>query len=83
MVTPEDKNSSQNLSFEEALIELEDIVKKLEGGNLPLESAIELYSRGNFLKSYCEKKLSEAKLKVEQIVISQDSSISLNPMEIK
>ncbi len=82
MVTSEDKNSVKSLSFEEALAELEDIVRKLESGNIPLESAIDLYSRGNFLRSYCEKRLAEAKLRVEQVVVSQDGNIELKPAEI-
>jgi exodeoxyribonuclease VII small subunit len=82
MVSNEDKNSAKNLSFEEALAELEDIVRKLESGNIPLESAIDLYTRGNFLRSYCDKRLAEAKLRVEQVVVSQDGNIELKAAEI-
>lgn len=82
MVATEDKNFAKNLSFEEALAELEDIVRKLESGNIPLESAIDLYSRGNSLRSYCEKRLTEAKLRVEQVVVSQDGNIELKSTEI-
>jgi len=83
MVASEDKNTTKNLSFEDALVELEDIVKKLESGNLPMETAIELYGRGNFLKAHCEKKLTEAKLKVEQIVVAQDNSVQLQPADLE
>jgi exodeoxyribonuclease VII small subunit len=82
MVVVAEQNSIENLSFEGALAELEDIVRKLESGNIPLESAIDLYSRGNFLRSYCEKRLAEAKLRIEQIVVSQDGNIELKPVEI-
>lgn len=75
---PEQKQlDKDNLSFEEALRELEKIVSQLEDGSVALDSAIELYSRGTFLKNYCEEKLVEAKLKVEQIVVAQDGTINL------
>lgn len=61
-------NTDQSLSFEVAIRELEDIVRKLESGNIELEKAIELYSRGAELRTICDQKLKEAKLKVEQIV---------------
>lgn len=56
------------MSFEEALAELEGIVKKLEGGEAPLEESIAIYERGAALKAHCESKLKTAELKVEQIV---------------
>ncbi len=62
------KNEIKNLSFEQSLSELEDIVRKLESGSAELESAIDLYSRGMALKEHCEQILSRAKLKVEKII---------------
>lgn len=59
---------SNPASFEQALKELEVIVRKLEGGNVELEQAIEDYTRGMQLKELCEKKLNEAKLKVERVM---------------
>ena len=56
------------MSFEEALAELEGIVKKLEGGEAPLEESIAIYERGAALKAHCQSKLKSAELKVEQIV---------------
>ena len=58
---------SKNLSFEEALKELEEIVNSLERGDVSLEDAIEAYERGSMLKNQCEKRLKEAKMKVEKI----------------
>ncbi len=55
------------LSFEKAITELETIVSKLEKGQVELEHAIEFYTRGAALKAHCEKKLTEAKLKIETI----------------
>ena len=62
----------KNLSFEQALGELEGIVRKLEGGQADLESAITDYERGNSLRKACEEKLSQAKLKVEKIISSEN-----------
>ncbi len=56
------------MSFEEALAELEVIVKKLEQGDVDLEQSITIYERGAALKSHCEARLKAAELKVEQIV---------------
>jgi len=71
----------ENLSFEEALKELETIVKRLEEGKVNLEDAIGAYERGSQLKAHCEKKLRDAKMRVEQIVVGQDGQISTKPAE--
>ena len=63
---------SKNLSFEEALKELEEIVNSLERVDVSLEDAIEAYERGSMLKNQCEKRLKEAKMKVEKIQSSQN-----------
>ena len=57
------KNNISNLSFEEALEELENITESFEDGNSTLENAVNLYNRGVLLKKHCEKKLQEAKKK--------------------
>lgn len=69
------------LSFEDALRELEGIVRQLEQGNVPLEQAIAAYERGSALKQHCERKLAEAKAKVEKIVIRGDGAIGTAPMD--
>ncbi len=56
------------MSFEEALAELEGIVKQLEAGEVELEKSIAIYERGAALKARCESRLKSAELKVEQIV---------------
>lgn len=56
------------MSFEEALAELELIVRQLEAGDVELEKSIAIYERGAALKSLCEARLKSAELKVEQIV---------------
>lgn len=66
----------ESLSFEEALSELEQIVSSLEAGKMPLEEAIEGYTRGSELKAYCEKKLQQAKLKVEKLQMKENGEIA-------
>ncbi len=56
------------LSFEDALAELERIVRGLEGGQQRLEDAITAYERGSALRQHCEAKLREAEMRVERIV---------------
>jgi exodeoxyribonuclease VII small subunit len=55
------------LTFEKALAELEQIVRSLEGGNVPLEESISIYARGEALKSHCDKLLRVAEAKVDKI----------------
>lgn len=64
------------LSFEAAMKELETIVRALESGSADLDKAIGDYQRGNALKTHCLAKLNEAKLKVEQIQMKADGSIT-------
>ena len=67
------------LSFEEALQELEQIVKRLEGGTGKLDDAIQSYERGTLLKRHCETKLREAQARVDKIVIAADGSVKAEP----
>ncbi len=67
------------LSFEDALAELERIVKGLEGGQQKLEDAIGAYERGAALRAHCEAKLAEADARVQAIVAAADGSLSLRP----
>jgi exodeoxyribonuclease VII small subunit len=57
------------MSFEEAMRELEAVVTKLERGDVALEESIRLYERGAELKARCEAKLKEAEEKVAQITL--------------
>jgi len=58
----------EKMTFEEALGELEGIVRQLETGDVELEKSIAIYERGAALKAHCEGRLKSAELKVEQIV---------------
>ena len=57
----------ENLSFEEALKELEGIVHKLETGDATLDTSIELYERGNQLRARCAERLDQAQARIEAI----------------
>lgn len=71
----------KKMSFEEALLELEEIVQKLEHGNAPLEESINIYQRGAALKAHCERKLKDAQLKVEKIVIDAGGQAGTAPFD--
>ena len=59
----------EEMSFEEAMGELEQVVRNLEMGNVPLDQSIQLYERGAALKARCEAKLKQAEEKVAQITL--------------
>ena len=63
------------MSFEDALAELQTLVKSLEKGDSKLDDAIAAYQRGVDLKRHCEAKLRDAQLKVEKIVINAEGTI--------
>lgn len=57
--------SEKELTFETALAELESIVEKMEGGQLPLEQSLAAYKRGAELLQFCQKQLQEAQQQVK------------------
>jgi exodeoxyribonuclease VII small subunit len=59
-----------NLPFEKALDELEQIVRRLERGEVPLEESIQIYERGEALKRHCESLLKRAEARIEKITLS-------------
>ena len=70
------------MSFEDALAELEGIVRRLEGGQVKLDDAIQSYERGAQLKRHCEKKLNEAQQRVDRIVIGPEGSVAVEPAKL-
>jgi exodeoxyribonuclease VII small subunit len=71
----------EKMNFEDALSELEGIVRSLETGQAPLEDSISAYERGVALKKHCESKLKDAREKVEKITIQSDGSIGAEPLD--
>jgi exodeoxyribonuclease VII small subunit len=61
-----------DLTFEKALAELEEIVGRLERGDVPLAESIVFYERGEALRAHCEKLLGEAETRVEKIRVGDD-----------
>jgi len=68
------------MSFEAALAELEQIVKRLEAGQESLEDAIKAYERGAALKRHCEGKLAEAEQRVQMIVERGEGAVETRAM---
>lgn len=72
-----------SLSFEQALAELEKIVRDLETGKAGLEDSIKFYERGVSLRQHCEAKLKDAQLRVEKITLNAQGDIKTEPFETK
>lgn len=64
------------LGFEEALAELEKLVRQLEDGKAKLDDAIGAYERGAHLRRHCEAKLREAQSRIEKIAVGADGKVS-------
>ena len=69
------------MSFEDALAELEQIVRTLESGQQKLEDAITAYERGAALRQHCEAKLAEAEARVAAIVERADGTLGTRTIE--
>jgi exodeoxyribonuclease VII small subunit len=57
----------RDLTFEEAFAQLEQVVQRLEAGELPLDEALSLYERGRSLARHCQARLDEAELRLTQV----------------
>lgn len=69
------------LSFENAMGELEQIIRNLENGKISLEESISAYERGVALKNHCEAKLNDARMKIEKISLGPNGALSVQPFE--
>jgi exodeoxyribonuclease VII small subunit len=70
------------MTFEDAMNELEAVVGQLEQGSVPLEESIALYARGAELRAYCEEKLKAAEDRVAEITQGADGSLRARPVDI-
>lgn len=70
----------KQLSFEEALLKLENIVRELESGRIKLDDAVSAYEQAIKLKKFCEQKLQSAQLKIEKIEITPDGNLQTTPL---
>ena len=70
------------LSFEQAVSELENIVARLERGDVPLDQSIEIYERGEALKKHCETLLSAAEARIEKIRVDRNGkAVGTEPLD--
>lgn len=74
---------SEKISFEEAIIKLEDRVKKLEGGNMSLDAALEAFEEAVGLVRLCNDKLEKAEARVRILTENADGSISDAPFDLQ
>jgi exodeoxyribonuclease VII small subunit len=82
MSDPTESPVIASMSFEDALAELEQIVRRLEAGQVRLDDAIQCYERGAQLKQHCEQKLNEAQQRVDRIVVGPDGAVSAQPAKL-
>jgi len=80
---PKKNDDITKLSFEDALGELETIVRDLESGSRKLDEAIDAYERGATLKKHCEGKLSEAQTRIDKISLSPDGTMQTEPAKFE
>ena len=73
--------STGKKSFEEAINELEEIVDKLEKGELSLDESIELFQRGMELSKYCSGKLDDVEKKISVLIEDDKGNITEKPLE--
>lgn len=71
----EDQKTISELSFEEALKALEQVVRRLEGGEVPLDESIDLYERGENLRAHCQSRLNAAQARIEKIVAGEGGTV--------
>jgi exodeoxyribonuclease VII small subunit len=82
MTDPQIPADIARLGFEDALKELEEIVRALEQGKGKLEDAIRSYERGAALKAHCERKLAEAEARIERIALGADGVPRVEPARL-
>jgi len=72
------------MSFEAAMAELEQIVAKLEKGDVELEESIAIYERGEALRNHCDGLLKKAEAKVEKITLNADGKpTGMEPLDVE
>ena len=74
----------KDLSFEQALKELEGIVSRLERGDVALEESITIYERGEALRGHCDRVLKQAEARIEKLTFNADGSPSgTQPLDVE
>jgi len=84
MTEPAEHSDIKDMSFEQALKELEAIVDRLEKGNVELEASIRIYERGEALKAHCDALLRKAEAKVEKISLNANNQpTGTEPLDVE
>ena len=78
----ENMTDNQNLSFEDALAELEKIVQQLEGNSDSLADSVALFKRGRSLAETCQTMLDKAELQITKLNQAEDGSQTLEPLDV-
>lgn len=79
-----DSTALSALPFEKALAELEQIVSRLERGDVPLEESIAIYERGEALKKHCDALLKKAEARIEKITVGPDGQVAgTEPLDVE
>ena len=73
----------KDMNFEAAMAELEQVVRQLEEGKVPLEDAISAYEKGTALKARCDELLNSARMKVEEIYKEKNGEVKTTPSELE
>jgi exodeoxyribonuclease VII small subunit len=76
-------DKTDELSFEEGMKRLEDIVETMEGGELPLETLMEKFEEGTRLAKVCEDQLAKASVRIQQIEKTPAGEIATKPFEAR
>ncbi|MDI9348892.1 MAG: exodeoxyribonuclease VII small subunit [Candidatus Symbiobacter sp.] len=80
MTEPSAETKFEDISFEDALRQLDEVVKRLEAGQDKLDDALAYYERGMALRQYCAVKLAAAQARIDRIEIGAEGQITLKPM---
>ena len=79
---PAQNAGGKELSFEEALKKLEEIVESMESDELPLETLLARFEEGTRLAKICQSKLTEAELKIQQLETNASGELTLKPVNL-
>lgn len=78
-----EEGEGEEITFEDAMKRLEEIVETLGGGNLSLEDSLKMFQEGMELCKICNEKLDEAEYKVEKLMEKESGELSVESFEVK
>jgi exodeoxyribonuclease VII small subunit len=81
MAKKQSQKPTKELSFEQAIKQLEEIAQAIEAGKIGLEESVDQYERGMELYQHCRRILDAAEMKVEKLQAQQDGTLTPEPAE--